>query len=451
MIDIGTISVSGRRPYNQDKVFAKCSNQCFVLAVADGMGGANGGEIASGLVIESVKKSFAAFTRKPTIKEMPSCLEAIVRESQRRIRREVSANIELSGMGTTLTIVLGIGNKYIVGNIGDSRTYLVTQNQIRKITKDNSLSQDYLDEHAGEEIDLDSVRSFDHVLTRSISAENEPVDIYDDDGETFSLQEQDLLLLCSDGLIIDKLDSSSADLLETLRNSTDPSDAVSNLMSWAYESGSNDNISAIVGTTGFWTDLSPDEPHFKPPLLFRRLAYITSSLLLTALVLILYFDSKSISPSDELQTHSYRSPLSNIENDCFWTQYPNSVLFGRFPGEVGFRPPDQNGAEVQPELRFEGEGISGMLPSGDIQQDEPIRWSCTAIGVTIKHFEFKFMDTTDSAVQTYIVSSDSVSVILESFVDVEPKQSYLLWIIAVPSDTNAIPAVSSDTLLLNVH
>jgi len=245
-------SIQGRRDYNEDRVLFRSENDCFVAAVADGMGGYSGGEVASQIVIDICGSAFDRFASAPNPDKIQQMILDIVVESREMIRKKMEEKAELGGMGTTLTIATGCFGEYVVGNIGDSRTYLVSETSIDQLTKDNSVVQEYKDRlptGGGAESVLGSMSS---ALTRSLSGAEHKVDIYPGGNRRFTLREGDILLLCSDGLVIDKIGDVSAQLLKLTKGAESPAKAANALIDWAYVNGSSDNISVVLAFSGEW-------------------------------------------------------------------------------------------------------------------------------------------------------------------------------------------------------
>jgi len=244
----------GKRDYNQDRIYHKKSGDSFIIAVADGMGGYSGGEIASQIAIGSCHEYFSKFIKKPDEKRLRYTIEKIVKVSNEKIRERAKENSELSEMGTTLTVVIGHKKRYVVGNVGDSRTYLISGAKIEQLTRDNSYVREYRDKHAESEIDDALIANMGHALTRSISGDDDPVDIYPEGNGYYELEEEDILLLCSDGLIVDKVYDDSSAILERVKTAGDIREAVDSLINWADRNGSTDNISVVIGSVGDWTE-----------------------------------------------------------------------------------------------------------------------------------------------------------------------------------------------------
>ncbi len=240
-------SVAGRREKNEDRVLIlPLPGGAFFLAVADGMGGIRGGEIASAAVLDAARefllRRFAAPVRSIQLKKITRELFAF---ADGVIRSKQAENPLLAGMGTTLACLLAQGSRYVVGNIGDSRIYRLRGGRLTQITTDHTYVQEMI-EKTGTKLDPGIVRRFGHVVTRSIEGSKEKPDIFPEDAKFFALAEGDAFLLCSDGLIIDKSLDHASSLELHFNKSSVLIDAAARMVSSALEAGSADNISVVL-------------------------------------------------------------------------------------------------------------------------------------------------------------------------------------------------------------
>ena len=240
-------SIKGRRSYNQDSIYYLLDSDCYILAVADGMGGSRGGKTASKTVIDQCEIIFQNFCKKPAVKELKPTINNICLESQKILKSIVAKNSILLNMGTTLTIILGYKGNYVVGNIGDSRTYLLNKGSLHQITKDNSYIQEYADKNNGVEIDQYMKDKLGHIITKAISASDEMIDKYPENSDVFKLEPASLFLLCSDGFFPDRSESPDERYIEILEEQISLEERVEKLMQLAYDHGSSDNISIVLG------------------------------------------------------------------------------------------------------------------------------------------------------------------------------------------------------------
>ncbi len=198
----------------------------FVAAVADGMGGHVGGEVASHIAIDTA--TGIEGDAKTRVAAANLALVDAVRQQPR-----------LAGMGTTLTVALFSADGEVeIGHIGDSRAYLYRKNKLRQITRDHSLIAEMLE--AGELTEKDAaVHPYRSVITRALGLDR-TIDV---DRFEIELRDGDRVLLCSDGLTGMVKDKSISRILDGHSN---PAEAVSALVEAANAAGGADNISVVI-------------------------------------------------------------------------------------------------------------------------------------------------------------------------------------------------------------
>jgi serine/threonine protein phosphatase PrpC len=218
-----------RREENEDSAYAGPR----LLAVADGLGGHAGGEVASAAVIEALRP---LDTEVPAA-EVLSALEHAVRRATGAISDIVAADPSLRGMGTTLTALLWSGSQLGLVHIGDSRAYLARDGEVFQITHDHTMVQSLLDEGR---ITPDEVASHPQrsLLLRALGGFGSEPDL-----QLRDAQPGDRYLLCSDGLheVAD-----SGEVRRVLLTVADPDQAVTELVALAIARGGPDNVTCIV-------------------------------------------------------------------------------------------------------------------------------------------------------------------------------------------------------------
>ncbi len=212
-----------------------------LFAVADGMGGHRGGEVASQLAVETLEKLF-----KKGIGELPDQ----VQEANRVVFERSVVDEKVAGMGTTLTAALVEGERVRLAHVGDSRAYLLREGGLRLLTEDHTLVNRMVTEGeiSREEAQTHPQRS---VLTRALGVET----VVDVDDDTVQVRPGDRLLLCTDGLT--SMVSEQA-VEEVLRAAPDPQKAAQRLVQLANEGGGADNTTVVV------LDFSDDAPAARP-------------------------------------------------------------------------------------------------------------------------------------------------------------------------------------------
>ena len=225
-VGAGKSDVGRVRSGNEDAFLVDHGRALF--AVADGMGGHQAGEIASHTAIETLRAEFDA----------DEDIADAITQANRAVYTKAHSNVEWEGMGTTLTAVAIVGRLAIVGHVGDSRTYLLRDGKLRRVTDDHSLVEQLVREGR-----LTREQAANHpqrsIITRALGVSSK-VQV---DTNHVHLHDKDRFLLCSDGLT-SMVDDDS--LAEVLRKNRDPKRAVSRLIDLANHAGGEDNITAVV-------------------------------------------------------------------------------------------------------------------------------------------------------------------------------------------------------------
>jgi serine/threonine protein phosphatase PrpC len=228
-VRIGVSTHPGRkRRHNEDTYVVEPP----LFAVADGMGGAKAGEVASGLAAGALKEG-----RSDDMSGEERVVD-LIQEANRRVFRRASEDREASGMGTTMTVALVEPDRVIFGHVGDSRAYLIREGQIEQLTDDHSLVAELVRSGrlSPEEAESHPQRS---VITRAVGTEA------DVDVDTFSIRPEpgDLFLICSDGLTDMVDDETIIKAIEKHRENLD--EAAKALVGAANRVGGEDNITVV--------------------------------------------------------------------------------------------------------------------------------------------------------------------------------------------------------------
>lgn len=236
-----------------------------LLVVADGMGGVAGGEIASGLAVETitwyVTNTMPWFYRRQDGREQE--LEAELRvavEACRRTVKDAASATTFRHMGTTLTLAYVLWPRMYVVHAGDSRCYVVRGGKPHRMTRDHTVAQRAVD--AGEMTPTQAERSpLSHTLWNCISGASEGTD---PDIYRTTLEPGDAVLLCTDGLTR-KL--AEEEIVELVRGADTPEAACRNLVAAANDAGGEDNITVVVArvrNAAGPSDTLPDATAFLP-------------------------------------------------------------------------------------------------------------------------------------------------------------------------------------------
>jgi protein phosphatase len=266
-VDLGGLSHRGKvRANNEDTFFVArldrtmralltnlppgeypaCSAETtYGMLVADGMGGAAGGQVASRAAVR-VLLDLVLQTPDWIMRLDDSWLQEVIRRMEQRVQHIGGALAAmardqpgLSGMGTTLTLACSLGTDLLLVHVGDSRAYLLHQGQLRQLTRDQTVVQGLVDAGilSAEEAAQHRLR---HVLTGVLSADGKKVPV---ECGRFKLADGDQVLLCSDGLteMVPEVEVSAA-----LRRPGTAADCCGALVDLALEAGGRDNVTVIL-------------------------------------------------------------------------------------------------------------------------------------------------------------------------------------------------------------
>ncbi len=244
-------SITGLRSNNEDYcVVRRLGKDSFFLAVADGMGGKEGGEIASRIALDSVAEFLSEeFLRENNDERLKELMAKAFLVAQTTIADYVSSYPKFRGMGTTMVAVLVCNGKYVCGSIGDSRMYLFSNFQVHQITEDHTYIQDFIKTQKGT-LPSAIIKRYQNAVTKIIDGGSDRPDIYPLSAEKADLKDGDVILLCSDGLIPDKICDYSDFFKESICKTFSMKKISRNLVNWALANGSEDNISVVLCSYG---------------------------------------------------------------------------------------------------------------------------------------------------------------------------------------------------------
>lgn len=218
--DIGLV-----RATNQDNFYIDKSAKWAV--VADGMGGHNGGETASSMAVEEIKKSM----------QQGVGLKESISNANYLVYKAAVETPGLMGMGTTVVLCEIVGSAANISYVGDSRAYLYHKGELRQLTKDHSIVQQLIDSGT---ITEEQARFHPqrNLITRAVGTEKYVLS----DSVSTELSSGDYILICSDGLSSYVEEKEIKDILEN----TKTSDIAPKLIEAANNSGGKDNVTVVV-------------------------------------------------------------------------------------------------------------------------------------------------------------------------------------------------------------
>lgn len=234
------------RDHNEDAIDIRKSLGLAVLA--DGMGGHQGGEIASAMAVNSIVETLNKLLKKPETEIIcdnngysmrSTAVEKAISVANGAIYKSSSENSHYKGMGTTVVILLFYDNRFTVAHVGDSRLYRLRDGMLEQITRDHSLTQELVDR--GFYTPEQAKKSHNkNLVTRAVGIQ----EIVDIDIQENITKTGDIYMLCSDG-ITDMIDD---DLIHEIleKNIDDLKKASEELLHAAKKQGGRDNISVIL-------------------------------------------------------------------------------------------------------------------------------------------------------------------------------------------------------------
>lgn len=245
IISFGGTDPGKKRKNNEDAYLI--DDKIGLYVVADGIGGSEGGEVASRIAVDAIAKAIPDLLREMdrsqqssvvrTTESVNSLLRQVFSIANNEIRQAAEQNPKLSSMGTTLAMVLFMNEFACIAHVGDSRAYLLRSGEIKQLTVDHSLVADQL--RAGAiTAEQASISPYRHVITRSLGANGEVLP----DISQLRVQKGDRFLLCTDGLTEMVNDEDIGRILAEAA----PREAVQKLLTVANNAGGVDNITAVV-------------------------------------------------------------------------------------------------------------------------------------------------------------------------------------------------------------
>lgn len=237
-IEIVGLTDPGRvRSHNEDSIAADATSGFAILA--DGMGGYNAGEVASGIAVSMLAEGLRSALRSGMPEEgLGQLVKAEIEKTNAAIFQAAQSQPQYAGMGTTLVLALFYDNRITVAHLGDSRLYRYRQEQFEQITRDHSLLQEQIDSGM---LSREEARLSHHknLVTRALGVDPS----VDAEIQAHEALPGDVYLLCSDGLN-DMVGDEEIRL--TLSADTNLELAARRLVQIANDNGGRDNVSVIL-------------------------------------------------------------------------------------------------------------------------------------------------------------------------------------------------------------
>lgn len=227
----------------------RSSDHSYLLVVADGVGGAQGGEHASALAVHSVETyvletvKWFAYCRENDEDQLLTDFRTALAQAHGRIRAKAAQRSDLRGMGTTLTLSYSVNEELFLAHVGDSRGYLFRGGSLYRLTQDHTLVEEMIRRGVLKPDDA-AHHKWRHVITSTVGGDSPTVRI---DVHKLHLEVGDKLLLCSDGLT-EML--TNEQIAVVLSESGDPAVACRQLVDQANSAGGRDNITVALAHYG---------------------------------------------------------------------------------------------------------------------------------------------------------------------------------------------------------
>ena len=207
-----------------------------VFAVADGVGGAHAGDVASDLALETISNGVRKYSKRFKENKIDFLQKLIVAGNKIVYENSIRKKKQ---MATTLAIILVENNYAVLGHVGDSRIYVIRNGKLLQLTKDHSKLQEMLDQNP--QLSLSRANYSDgHIITRALGiGKNVEPDIH-----KVILKPDDIFILCTDGIYNH---NTEVDLLDNVnRNKDDLAQICQTLKKNCYKKGAKDNLTAVV-------------------------------------------------------------------------------------------------------------------------------------------------------------------------------------------------------------
>ena len=240
MLFCSKTDIGKKRELNEDYIYTSgdlTGGLDNLFVVADGMGGHNAGDYASKYTVLKLVEAVEKADKVTDIEDKKTLIKEAIDSANSYVYECSIKDSALSGMGSTLVLTTLTKDKAIVANVGDSRLYLIRNNEIIQVTKDHSFVEEMV--NLGE-LDREAARNHPdkNIITRAVGVKNTVLA----DFFVIDLEKEDKILLCSDGLTNMVRDEEILEIIQKF----DIDNAVTTLIDKANLNGGKDNISAVV-------------------------------------------------------------------------------------------------------------------------------------------------------------------------------------------------------------
>lgn len=245
----------------------------MMFAVADGLGGHKGGDIASRMACDGILSYYENMVhlnnhehKQPSTQAHQQSLTSIFYKIDKDIRIKSHNEEALGNMGTTLSVMVLLKGKAILSHVGDSRIYRLRDRELTRLTPDHTFVQEMIDEGEMTEDDV-GTHPLRNMLTQALGTEGPLKTVFSD---VVPVEPGDRFLLCSDGLTNMVSDKK---IIEVLGNKADPLKIVDRLVEKAIENGGKDNVTVIVVQSALFFGESREKRYSKRYKIYEKTIY----------------------------------------------------------------------------------------------------------------------------------------------------------------------------------
>lgn len=239
---VAAVSAQGRRSRNEDRVLARIipgRRAAAVIAVADGMGGHEAGNVAAELAMRELSKALRRLDSKDALD--PEWHQRIYDDMNRRVRR-TAGRLDKDGMGTTLAFVLAGADGVLISHVGDSRAYRIDPSCVARLTRDHSVAEDAIRRGIMDGAEAEGY-GFGHALLRAIGTDETVEAEFAIEQPLPSDEDGRVYIVCSDGLWNVLADE---EIERIVRRTPSVEEAANALVGAALAAGSDDNVSVAL-------------------------------------------------------------------------------------------------------------------------------------------------------------------------------------------------------------
>lgn len=235
---IAKSDIGKKRDNNEDYYFVSDNKNFPLFIIADGIGGHNSGEVASKMTVESISSSLKEISEYKSLEDLEKDFVKAISDANRLVFNKAKENPEMLNMGSTLTALYKYENSVLIGNVGDSRAYSITNSEIRQLTEDDTLVNSLY--KLGKITKDEAINHPKRNMITNAVGTDLTIDI---NLIQYNYKPGEYILLCTDGLSDMLRDENILSIFSSSKNLEEISET---LLEKALEAGGRDNITFII-------------------------------------------------------------------------------------------------------------------------------------------------------------------------------------------------------------